>query len=143
MTNVAQVLGDKVHQAVYTIRPDSTVLEAISLMAEKGIGALVVTHEDSVVGILSERDYTRKIALMQRTSFDTTVNEIMTPKVITVTSATSVEDCLALMTDRHLRHLPVLDNGKLVGFISIGDLVKAAMEDQKVLIEQLKQYISG
>ncbi|MCU4628457.1 MULTISPECIES: CBS domain-containing protein [Acinetobacter] len=143
MTNVAQVLGDKVHQAVYTIRPDSTVLEAISLMAEKGIGALVVTHEDSVVGILSERDYTRKIALMQRTSFDTTVNEIMTPKVITVTSATSVEDCLALMTDRHLRHLPVVENDKLIGLISIGDLVKAAMEDQRKLIDQLQQYISG
>lgn len=143
MTNVAQVLSDKVHQAVYTIRPNSTVLEAISLMAEKGIGALVVTHEDSVVGILSERDYTRKIALMQRTSFDTTVNEIMTPKVITVTSATSVEDCLALMTDRHLRHLPVVENGKLIGLISIGDLVKAAMEDQRKLIDQLQQYISG
>ncbi|MFW2045796.1 CBS domain-containing protein [Acinetobacter variabilis] len=143
MTNVAQVLSDKVHQAVYTIRPDSTVLEAISLMAEKGIGALVVTHEDSVVGILSERDYTRKIALMQRTSFDTTVNEIMTPKVITVTSATSVEDCLALMTDRHLRHLPVVENDKLIGLISIGDLVKAAMEDQRKLIDQLQQYISG
>lgn len=143
MTNVAQVLSDKVHQAVYTIRPDSTVLEAISLMAEKGIGALVVTHEDSVIGILSERDYTRKIALMQRTSFDTTVNEIMTPKVITVTSATSVEDCLALMTDRHLRHLPVVENDKLIGLISIGDLVKAAMEDQRKLIDQLQQYISG
>lgn len=143
MTNVAQVLSDKVHQAVYTIRPDSTVLEAISLMAEKGIGALVVTHEDSVVGILSERDYTRKIALMQRTSFDTTVNEIMTSKVITVTSATSVEDCLALMTDRHLRHLPVVENDKLIGLISIGDLVKAAMEDQRKLIDQLQQYISG
>lgn len=143
MTNVAQVLSDKVHQAVYTICPDSTVLEAISLMAEKGIGALVVTHEDSVVGILSERDYTRKIALMQRTSFDTTVNEIMTPKVITVTSATSVEDCLVLMTDRHLRHLPVVENDKLIGLISIGDLVKAAMEDQRKLIDQLQQYISG
>lgn len=143
MTNVAQVLSNKVHQAVYTIRPDSTVLEAISLMAEKGIGALVVTHEDSVIGILSERDYTRKIALMQRTSFDTTVNEIMTPKVITVTSATSVEDCLALMTDRHLRHLPVVENDKLIGLISIGDLVKAAMEDQRKLIDQLQQYISG
>ena len=96
-----------------------------------------------MVGILSERDYTRKIALMQRTSFDTTVNEIMTPKVITVTSATSVEDCLALMTDRHLRHLPVVENDKLIGLISIGDLVKAAMEDQRKLIDQLQQYISG
>jgi CBS domain-containing protein len=143
MTKVAQVLGDKAHQAIYTIRPDSTVLEAISLMAEKGIGALVVTHEDNVVGILSERDYTRKIALMHRTSFNTTVNEIMTPKVITVTSATTVEYCLELMTERHLRHLPVVEQDKLIGLISIGDLVKAAMEDQRKLISHLQQYISG
>ena len=143
MTTVAQVLKDKAYKEIYTITPDATVLEAISLMAEKSIGALVVTHEGNVVGILSERDYTRKIALMERTSFDTTVNEIMTPKVITVTSATSVEDCLALMTDRHLRHLPVVENDKLIGLISIGDLVKAAMEDQRKLIDQLQQYISG
>jgi CBS domain-containing protein len=143
MTNVAQVLSEKTHQAIYTIRPDSTVLEAITLMADKGIGALVVTHEDHVVGILSERDYTRKIALMQRTSFDTTVNEIMTAKVITVNTATTVEDCLSLMTERHLRHLPVVEHEKLIGLISIGDLVKAAMDDQRKLIEQLQQYISG
>ena len=143
MTNVAQVLKHKEHQAIYTIKPDATVLEAITLMADKGIGAVVVTHEEQVVGILSERDYTRKIALMQRTSFNTTVNEIMTPKVITVTSGTTVENCLELMTDRHLRHLPVVENEKLIGLISIGDLVKAAMEDQRKLIDQLQQYISG
>lgn len=143
MTTVAQVLKDKLHQEIYTIRPDSTVLEAITLMAEKGIGALVVSHENQVVGILSERDYTRKITLMERTSLNTTVNEIMTANVITVTSSHSVDQCLELMTDRHLRHLPVIDHGKLIGFISIGDLVKAAMEDQHKLIEQLQQYISG
>lgn len=107
-------------------------------MAEKGIGALVVAEGEQVVGILSERDYTRKVTLMERSSYSTTVAEIMTAKVITVGLNNTVEECLQLMTDRHLRHLPVLDNGKLVGFISIGDLVKAAMEDQKVLIEQLK-----
>lgn len=143
MTTVAQVLKDKLHQEIYTIRPDSTVLEAITLMAEKGIGALVVSHENQVVGILSERDYTRKITLMERTSFNTTVHEIMTANVITVTSGHTVDQCLELMTDRHLRHLPVIDHGKLIGFISIGDLVKAAMEDQHKLIEQLQQYISG
>ena len=143
MTTVAQVLKDKTYQEIYTISPDATVLEAISLMAQKGIGALVVTNEDGVVGILSERDYTRKIALMERTSFDTTVNEIMTSSVITVTTTATVEECLELMTDRHLRHLPVIEENVLKGFISIGDLVKAAMDDQRKLIDQLQQYISG
>ncbi|ARG16737.1 MULTISPECIES: CBS domain-containing protein [Acinetobacter] len=143
MTIVAQVIKNKSEQAIFTISPEATVLEAITIMAEKGIGALVVAEGEKVVGILSERDYTRKVTLMERSSYSTTVAEIMTAKVITVGLNNTVEECLQLMTDRHLRHLPVLDNGKLVGFISIGDLVKAAMEDQKVLIEQLKQYISG
>ncbi|MBI1452377.1 MULTISPECIES: CBS domain-containing protein [Acinetobacter] len=144
MTNVAQVLKEKAFQTVYTIRPDATVLDAISLMAEKGIGAIVVTETNGqLAGILSERDYTRKIALMQRKSFDTTVSEIMTAKVLTVTQSATVEDCLELMTDKHLRHLPVVENDQLLGLISIGDLVKAAMDDQHKLIEQLQQYISG
>ncbi|MDQ2505089.1 CBS domain-containing protein [Acinetobacter baumannii] len=143
MTIVAQVIKNKSEQAIFTISPEATVLEAITIMAEKGIGALVVAEGEQVVGILSERDYTRKVTLMERSSYSATVAEIMTAKVITVGLNNTVEECLQLMTDRHLRHLPVLDNGKLVGFISIGDLVKAAMEDQKVLIEQLKQYISG
>ncbi|MDM8372241.1 CBS domain-containing protein [Acinetobacter baumannii] len=143
MTIVAQVIKNKSEQAIFTISPEATVLEAITIMAEKGIGALVVAEGEQVVGILSERDYTRKVTLMERSSYSTTVAEIMTAKVITVGLNNTVEECLQLMTDRHLRHLPVLDNGKLVGFISIGDLVKAEMEDQKVLIEQLKQYISG
>ncbi len=143
MTIVAQVIKNKSEQAIFTISPEATVLEAITIMAEKGIGALVVAEGEKVVGILSERDYTRKVTLMERLSYSTTVAEIMTAKVITVGLNNTVEECLQLMTDRHLRHLPVLDNEKLVGFISIGDLVKAAMEDQKVLIEQLKQYISG
>jgi CBS domain-containing protein len=112
-------------------------------MADKGIGALVVTQNEQVVGILSERDYTRKVALMERSSFTTNVSEIMTASVLTVTTSSSVEDCLDLMTERHLRHLPVVENDRLIGLISIGDLVKAAMADQKNLIEQLQQYISG
>ena len=144
MTNVAQVLQEKAFQTVYTRHPDATVLDAISLMAEKGIGAIVVTETNGqVAGILSERDYTRKIALMHRKSFDTTVSEIMTAKVLTVTRNATVEDCLELMTDKHLRHLPVVENDQLLGLISIGDLVKAAMDDQHKLIEQLQQYISG
>lgn len=143
MTIVAQVIKNKSEQDIFTISPEATVLEAIKIMADKGIGALVVAEGEKVVGILSERDYMRKVTLMERSSYSTTVAEIMTSKVLTVSLNNTVEECLQLMTDRHLRHLPVLDNEKLVGFISIGDLVKAAMEDQKNLIEQLKQYISG
>ncbi|MGE8561985.1 MAG: CBS domain-containing protein [Acinetobacter sp.] len=144
MTNVAQVILDKSEQTIFTISPEATVLEAISLMADKGIGAVVVTDQDKkVVGILSERDYTRKVMLMERTSKETSVSEIMTAKVLTVTKSTSVEDCLGLMTDRHLRHLPVVENDKLVGLISIGDLVKAVMDDQRKLIDQLQQYIAS
>ncbi|MGB8695364.1 MULTISPECIES: CBS domain-containing protein [Acinetobacter] len=143
MTNVAQVIQDKIEQTIFTISPEATVLEAISLMADKGIGAVVVTDQDKVVGILSERDYTRKVMLMERTSKETSVSEIMTAKVLTVTKSTSVEDCLGLMTDRHLRHLPVVENDKLVGLISIGDLVKAVMDDQRKLIDQLQQYIAS
>ena len=143
MTIVAQVIKNKAVQSIFTISPNATVLEAIKIMADMGVGALVVTEDEKVVGIFSERDYTRKIALMERTSESTLVSDIMTSKVISVGLNHTVEECLQLMTDRHLRHLPVLDQEKLVGFISIGDLVKAAMEDQRILIEQLQQYISG
>ncbi|BBL20736.1 MULTISPECIES: CBS domain-containing protein [Acinetobacter] len=143
MTTVSQVLHNKTEKAIFTISPEATVLEAISLMANKGIGALIITDEQRVVGILSERDYTRKVALMERSSYNTTVSEIMTNKVLTVGLNNTVEDCLQLMTDRHLRHLPVLEDERLVGLISIGDLVKAAMEDQRLMIDQLQQYISG
>ena len=143
MTTVAQVLQEKVNIETSTISPSATVLEAITLMANKGIGAVIVTDASRVVGILSERDYTRKIALMQRTSDHTAVSEIMTSKVLSVTRSHTVEECLALMTDKHIRHLPVIENDSLVGIISIGDLVKATMEDQRKLIDQLQQYISG
>lgn len=143
MTTVNQVLQNKSSNEVATIGSHETVLAAISLMANKGIGAVVVVDEGKVVGIISERDYTRKIALLERRSGDTTVAEIMTAKVITVSGNYTVEQCLELMTDKHLRHLPVVENGQLNGLVSIGDLVKAAMEDQKLLIQQLQQYISG
>ncbi len=143
MTTVAQVLQEKASIETSTISPTATVLEAITLMGNKGIGAVIVTNADKVVGILSERDYTRKIALMQRTSDHTTVAEIMTSQVLSVTRTHTVDECLALMTDKHIRHLPVIENDSLVGIVSIGDLVKATMEDQRKLIDQLQQYISG
>ena len=143
MTNVAHVIQQKFDQSIYTIAPDASITEAVVLMATKDIGALIVTEGQQVVGILSERDCARKIIMRDLPADNTQVCELMTSAVISVRLHNSVEECLKLMTDRHLRHLPVLENEKLVGFISIGDLVKAAMEDQRVLIEQLQQYISG
>lgn len=142
MITVAHILKDK-PQTTYTISPEATVLEAISLMADKGIGALIVTQEGKVVGIISERDYARKIALMERSSYDTLVTDIMTHKVLTVERRNTVEECLNLMTDRHLRHLPVVENDVLIGLVSIGDLVKGIIEQQKQLIEQLQSYIAS
>ena len=143
MLTVAHILQAKSAKNTYTISPDATVLEAISLMADKGIGALVVTQESLVVGIVSERDYARKVALMERSSYDTLVTDIMTSKVITVERRHSIDECLALMTDRHLRHLPVVEDNQLIGLVSIGDLVKGVIEQQQQLIEQLQNYIAS
>ena len=143
MQTVAHILNSKPTQAIYTISPESTVLEALTLMAEKRIGALVVIKADKVVGIVSERDYARKVALMERSSYSTTVSEIMTHAVLTVTTKHNTDHCMQLMTDKHLRHLPVVDQDKLIGLVSIGDLVKNVMEQQKNMIDQLQQYISG
>lgn len=143
MTTVVQVLELK-DAAIYTIAPNATVRKAIEIMADKNIGALVVTDENhKVIGIVSERDYTHKVELKNRASTSTLVHEIMTHKVITVTRHAKVEECLKIMTDGHLRHLPVVENDQLIAMIAIGDLVKAALEDQQKLIHQLQQYISG
>lgn len=143
MSTVAQVLDHK-DTSVYTIAPNASVRSAIKLMAEKNIGALIVTNEQKqVIGIISERDYTHKIVLKNRSSLTTNVHEIMTQNVITVTRKMQVDECLQMMTDGHLRHLPVVENNKLLGMVAIGDLVKATMEDQRRLIEQLQHYISG
>lgn len=143
MTTVAQVLQNKKNVETSTIPPSATVLEAIRLMSSNSIGAIVVVESEKVVGILSERDYTRKVALMHRKSDQTLVSDIMTSNVISISRSHTVDDCLSLMTERHIRHLPVIENEQLIGIVSIGDLVKATMQDQKVLIEQLQQYISS
>lgn len=143
MKTVADILRSKPSQAIFTITPDATVLEAITLMAEKGIGALVVTEADKVVGIISERDYARKIILMERSSYDTPVSDIMTHEVMYVDPRKTNQDCMALMTENRMRHLPVLENGRLLGLISIGDLVKDIISEQQYIIEQLEQYIRG
>jgi CBS domain-containing protein len=142
MKTVGQLLNVKGH-GVWTIAPDATVYEALTLMAEKEVGALVVAEADKVVGILSERDYARKVILKGKFSKDTLVSEVMTPRVIAVHPEQTVEECMALMTDKHIRHLPVLDDDQLVGIVSIGDLVKAIISDQEFLIENLQAYIVG
>lgn len=139
---VRQILQNKGH-TVWSIAPDASVYEALQLMAEKNIGALVVLEAGELVGIFSERDYARKVILKGKSSKDTPVREIMTPKVIYVRPNHTIEDCMALMTDKHIRHLPVLDNGRLVGIISIGDVVKAIISEQEFIIEQLESYITG
>jgi CBS domain-containing protein len=144
MKTVEQILKTKSqHQTVYTIGPDDSVLDALKMLAEKNVGALPVVEGSEVVGIVSERDYARKLMLKGRSSYATPVREIMSAPVITVDSKKKLDDCMNLMTDRHLRHLPVVDDGKLLGLLSIGDLVKETIAEQASLIQQLEQYIRG
>ncbi|WP_027800097.1 CBS domain-containing protein [Paraburkholderia dilworthii] len=144
MTTVAQLLKTKPNNTtVYTIGADDSVYEAIKLMAEKGIGALVVTHGDSIAGIVTERDYARKVVLMDRSSKATPVREIMSKAVRFVRPEQTTDDCMALMTERRMRHLPVIENDRLVGMVSIGDLVKNIIAEQQFTIQQLEFYIHG
>ncbi len=126
-----------------SIQPDASVLDAIKLMAEKGIGSLVVTEGDVLKGIVTERDYARKVIIKGRASDSTAIAEIMTTDVVTASSDQTVKQCMAIMTEIKCRHLPVVDDGHLVGMISIGDLVHAIIADQQEEIEQLEHYISG
>ena len=143
MTVVAKILQSKPDPTVHTIAPQASVLDALRLMADKGIGALVVTQGDAIVGIVTERDYARKIALLGRTSAATLVQDVMTTSVRFVRSTQTSEQCMQLMTGNRLRHLPVVDDNKLVGMISIGDLVKDIISEQKFIIEQMENYITG
>ncbi len=142
MKTVADILRNK-GSTVFSVHPESSVLEALNLMSEKGIGAVLVMEENRVVGILSERDYARKVVLLEKSSYSTEVRAIMTHGVITVPSTQTNEYCMALMTEKRLRHLPVIDHGELKGMISIGDLVKDIISDQQSIIDQLQQYIRG
>jgi CBS domain-containing protein len=140
MATVAQLLGRK-PQGIFSVAPQAPVLEAIRLMAEHGVGALLVMQGDKLAGIVSERDYARKVILKGRSSSDTPVSQIMTVEVITVDPAMSVQQCMQIMTDRRVRHLPVIDNGRVAGMLSIGDLVRAVLAEQAQTIEQLENYI--
>jgi CBS domain-containing protein len=142
MLRVKYLLAFK-DQGVWSVEPDKPVLEAIRMMADKHIGALPVIRGDELIGIVSERDYARKVILMGRSSSDTPVWEIMSSPVTTVTPDESVHRCMEIMTEKRIRHLPVVERGRMVGIISIGDLVKAVIEEQQQTIDQLERYIAG
>ena len=140
MKTVRELLQNK-GGAIFSIAPDARVFEALKLMADKEVGALVVVDGGRLAGILSERDYARKVILHGKSSQEIAVRDIMTAKVVTVRPTHTVDDCMALMTDRRIRHLPVIEGERLIGVLSIGDLVKAVIEDQRETIKQLETYI--
>jgi len=142
MFTVKTILEEKGHE-VWTISPEAKVIDALKLMADKNIGALVVLFKDKVTGIFSERDYARKVVLHGKSSIDTPVKEIMTFKVYIVSPETPVEECMTLMTQKRVRHLPVVDHGKLVGLVASGDVVRAMMRKQSNTLESLQNYIKG
>jgi CBS domain-containing protein len=142
MKTIKELLGNKGHE-VWSVRSDATVYESIEIMASKSAGALMVVDGDKTMGIISERDYARKVILEGLSSKDTLVSEIMTSRIIHTSPDRSVDECMSLMTTNRIRHLPVMEDEKLVGFVSIGDLVKATISEQQSTIEQLERYING
>lgn len=140
---ITSILNEKKSRKVWAINPDATVFEAIEMMSSRNVGALPVVKEDRLVGIVSERDYTRKVILKGRSSRETPVSAIMTGEVITVIPSMKVVSCLQLMTDKSVRHLPVIVDGRLVGIVSIGDLVRHIISAQGALISQLRDYVIG
>ena len=140
-TTVRQMLRDK--SAVHTVSPDDTVLDALRLMAERNIGAVIVMAEGRLEGILSERDYARKVVLLGKASKETPVREIMTTEVVTIDPGWSAEQCMALMNQRRVRHLPVLEHDRLVGIVSIGDVVRTVVDEQQFAISSLESYIAN
>ena len=142
MTYVEQLLKTKGNE-IWSIAPQATVYEALQIMSEKDVGALLVLDKGNLVGIFSERDYARKLILKGRFSKDTTVGELMTREVLYIESQSTIEDCMALMTAKRVRHLPVLENERLIGIVTIGDVVKQIISDREFTIQQLERYIKG
>ncbi|MGX5854824.1 CBS domain-containing protein [Dyadobacter jiangsuensis] len=136
-------MGNKPVNAIWSVTQDNTVFEALELMAEKNIGAVLVLEDNELIGIFSERDYARKVILQGRGSRDTLIRDVMTSKVITVETDEKIEECMQIMSDKHIRHLPVNNDGQLVGIISINDIVSAIIHEQKEHINTLESYISG
>jgi IMP dehydrogenase len=143
MASVAQILGSKVSQAVWSIQPSASVYEAIAIMAHRRVGALIVAQEGRLAGIVTERDYARKIVLMDRSSRNTPVRDIMSTAVRYVSPQQTSEECMALMTEHRIRYLPVMTAGQVVGMVSIGDLVNNLISEQEQTIQQLEHYIHG
>lgn len=141
MGRVRNILQLK-NEIIFTVPPDITVYRAIELMCQRNIGAIIVEENGRLSGIFTERDYARKVVLKGRSSKDTLIRELMTLDPITVNSDNTVEDCMALMTDRHIRHLPVVDCGNLIGVVSVGDLIRFINEEQRTIIEHLESYIT-
>jgi CBS domain-containing protein len=142
MEKVRDILQTKDH-TIFSVSPESTVFDALDLMCDKNVGALLVVDNGKLVGIFTERDYARKVILRGKASKDTLIEEIMTEHPSTVTPESTIEDCMRLMTNKYIRHLPVLQGDELVGVISIGDVVRYIIEEQKFIIENLEQYITG
>ncbi|WP_374402025.1 CBS domain-containing protein [Niveibacterium sp.] len=134
-----QAKGDK----VFTVSPDQSVLHALELMAKNDVGSVLVTEGERLAGIFTERDYARKVVLKGRTSSESTIGELMTCNVLTVSPTQTIDDCMAIMTNNRIRHLPVVEKGQLIGIVTIGDAVKAVIEEQQRTISQLSSYISG
>ncbi len=142
MMNVNDILRRKSNQ-VFSIPPTATVYDALTLMSEKNLGGVLVMNGDQLAGIFTERDYARKVILLGRASKDTPITEVMTSSVRTIGRDTEIDDCMKMMTEKTIRHLPVVENGKVVGLVSIGDVVKFLIEEQKGIIEHLQSYIAG
>jgi CBS domain-containing protein len=142
MKTVREVLQHK-SSHVFTIPPTTSVYEALKIMAEKNIGALIVSDKERVIGIMSERDYARKVSLLGKFTRDTAVEEIMSSTIFYVGNDSHIDECMAIMINKRIRHLPVMEEGKLLGIVSIGDVVKAVIDEREFVIEQLIHYISG
>ena len=143
MATARDLLKAKTGGAIFSVTPDATVLEALKIMAERNVGAALVISGEQIEGILSERDIVRKVDLLGKTSATTLVREIMTEKVLYVAPNQPLDECMALMTEKRIRHLPVMENGQLLGVISIGDVLRDVIHEQKFLISQLEHYITG
>ena len=141
-TTANQLLNRKKNNEIYSVEPDTLVIDAIRVLNERKVGALIVLEDNKLAGIFSERDYTRKVILNDRKSSDTKVREIMTSEVISVTPSTTVDECLVIMSNNHIRHLPVVDNDQLVGVLSIMDVVKNIISEKEFIIDQLEHYIT-
>ena len=142
MEKIRNILQSK-KQSIISVDPKNTVYEALEIMVQKNVGSILVMDEDKFAGIFTERDYARKLILQGKSSKETLIGEIMTLNPVTITPDFSIEDCMHLMTDKFIRHLPVIENNKLIGIISIGELVKSIIEEQKFIIDNLEHYISG